>query len=120
MLSSFIGREGEAAEVQSLVLTNRLVTLTGAGGVGKTRLALKAAEAMLGEFPQGVYWVELASLSNPSLVAKAVLDVFRLNGQKIRSETDRLVDFLRTALYCSCWIIVSICSPVAPAWRRPC
>jgi predicted ATPase/DNA-binding SARP family transcriptional activator len=124
MLSSFIGREGEAAEVQCLVLTNRLVTLTGAGGVGKTRLALKATEALLGQFPQGVYWVDLAALSNPSLVAKAALDVFRLNGQNSRGETERLVDFLKNRslvlLLDNCEHLLAGCACLAETLLKTC
>ncbi len=62
-LTSFIGREKEIQQVLSLVSQSRLVTITGPGGVGKTRLAIQAAEALKPDFPDGVWWVELAALS---------------------------------------------------------
>ncbi len=71
-LTSFVGREPQMADVRRLVATTRLLTLTGVGGCGKTRLALQAAAELLEEFPDGVWLVELASLLDPSLVAQAV------------------------------------------------
>lgn len=67
-LSSFIGREHAQARVIELLAGNRLVTLVGAGGVGKTRLALAVAERTLGGYADGVWLVELASLADPRLV----------------------------------------------------
>ncbi len=70
-LTSFIGRHRELAEVKHLLASSRLLTLTGAGGCGKTRLALRAARDLLGEFPDGVRLVELAALADGALVAQA-------------------------------------------------
>lgn len=70
-LTSFIGREREQGEVRALLATARLVTLTGTGGVGKTRLALAVAAELVGENPEGVWLVELAPLADPALVAPA-------------------------------------------------
>jgi len=95
LVSSFIGRDAEFMQVRDLVQSHRLVTLIGAGGVGKTRLAFRVAEGLLDEFQQGVYWVELASLSNPDMLASAILDVFRLPEQDGCSEMDLLLNFLR-------------------------
>ncbi|HEX5699553.1 MAG TPA: hypothetical protein VFX77_02815, partial [Rubrobacter sp.] len=67
-LSSFVGREKELAEVKRLLKESRLLTLTGSGGCGKTRLALAAADELVGVFEGGVRLVELAPLSDPSLV----------------------------------------------------
>ena len=74
-LTSFVGREQELAEVVGLLGTTRLLTLTGPGGVGKTRLALQAAPALLAGFPDGAWLVELAPLTDPALVAQAVAAV---------------------------------------------
>jgi predicted ATPase/class 3 adenylate cyclase len=71
-LTSFIGREREIAEVKRLLATTRLLTLTGAGGCGKTRLALQAAADSLDEFPGGVWLVELAPISDPELAPQGV------------------------------------------------
>ncbi len=69
-VSSFVGREREVAEVVSLVRDRgaRLVTLSGPGGTGKTRLAIEAAAELVGDFAAGVYWVELAAVRDPTLV----------------------------------------------------
>ena len=74
-LTSFIGRENEQAEVIDLLVKNRLVTLTGAGGIGKTRLSIEVAREALSEFPDGVFFVALAPLpmGDPNLIARAVV-----------------------------------------------
>src|SRR5437867_10571971 len=71
-LTSFIGREREVAEVQRLLGTTRLLTLTGAGGVGKTRLALAAAASLAPSFPDGVRLVDLAPLADAALLPQAL------------------------------------------------
>ena len=71
--SSFVGRTAEVAALVARVLDgNRLVTLTGPGGSGKTRLAIEAAAELVGDFPAGVFWVELAPLRDPRLVTEAI------------------------------------------------
>src|SRR5262249_6242254 len=76
-ISSFIGREGELAEIARLLRTYRLVTVTGPGGTGKTRLALHAAAAELDQFLDGVWLVELAPLAEPQLVAETIAKVLQ-------------------------------------------
>src|SRR5258705_8561004 len=70
-LTSFVGREQEIAQLEELVTANRLVTLTGAGGAGKTRLAIEVASRLVDAFPDGVWLVELAALSDQHLVPQA-------------------------------------------------
>jgi predicted ATPase len=71
--SSFVGREREIAEVEALLREGaRLVTLTGPGGSGKTRLAIEAASELVGEFRNGVFWVALATLRDPELVLPTI------------------------------------------------
>ena len=74
-LTRFIGREKEIAEVKGLFSTTRLLTLTGSGGCGKTRLGLQVVADLLEEFPDGVWVVELASLSDPNLVIQETASV---------------------------------------------
>ena len=74
VLSSFVGRERELAELGGLLEDERLVTLTGAGGSGKTRLALQAASETLERFPDGAWWVELAPLAEAELVGATIGD----------------------------------------------
>ena len=71
-LSSFIGRKSELAEVPRLLRSSRLLTLTGAGGVGKTRLALEAAAALRDDFPQGLWFVDLAPLTDAVLLPRSI------------------------------------------------
>ena len=80
-LTSFIGREHEVSAVCQRVLDHRLVTLTGAGGVGKTRLALRAARELLAYFPDGIWWVDLAPLTDSTLVLQTVAACFGLSQQ---------------------------------------
>jgi non-specific serine/threonine protein kinase len=94
MVSRFIGREQELAEVKSLLSASRLVTLTGAGGSGKTRLALQVAGELLWNFRDGVWFVELAALSEPLLVTQAVASIFEVREQPGRALIDSLADFL--------------------------
>ena len=74
-LSSFIGREAELAAVRRLVARSRLVTLTGAGGAGKTRLGLRVAAQLLDGTRDGVWFADLAPLQDQDLVAVTVADV---------------------------------------------
>src|SRR5438132_13034423 len=78
-LTSFIGREGDVEDVKSRLAAGRLVTLTGVGGSGKTRLALQVARTVLGRYAHGVWLVELGALAEPSLVPQTVAAVFDLH-----------------------------------------
>lgn len=93
-LTSFVGRAAELAELRQLVSGNRLTTLTGAGGVGKTRLATQLAGQLAEEFDDGVWWVDLAPLANPDLVAVRVAHSLGLGDQPGRSPTDTLARFI--------------------------
>jgi predicted ATPase len=83
--TSFIGRESEAGEVQAAVKAHRLVTLTGVGGVGKTRLALEVAGRLVDEFPDGVWFFELAAVTDPTAVPDAVAAVLGITQQPGKS-----------------------------------
>ena len=73
--TSFIGRESEVAELQTTLKAHRLVTLTGVGGVGKTRLALEVAARLADEFPDGIWFFDLAAVADPAAVPDAVAAV---------------------------------------------
>ena len=83
--TSFIGRESEVGEVQAAVKAHRLVTLTGVGGVGKTRLALEVAARLADEFPDGVWFFELAAVTDPAAVPDAVAAVLGITQQPGKS-----------------------------------
>ena len=85
--TSFIGREKELVELKRLLARTRLLTLTGSGGCGKTRLCLQVAADSLERFPDGAWFVELAPLADPGLVPQTVATVLGLKeepGQSIR------------------------------------
>jgi predicted ATPase/DNA-binding SARP family transcriptional activator/Tfp pilus assembly protein PilF len=94
-LSSFIGRETELAELRRLLAGARLVTLTGAGGCGKSRLALQAAAGLVDDFADGVWLVELAPLADPALVPQAVAEALDLQTTNDRPARDHLLAYLR-------------------------
>ncbi len=94
-LSPFIGRVAELNEVRALVAKSRLVTLTGAGGSGKTRLALQSVAEFVDGSGEGVWFVELAPVSDPLNVAATVLDAMRIFLGNDRSATDELLHALR-------------------------
>jgi predicted ATPase/class 3 adenylate cyclase len=79
--TSLIGRESEVREIEAALRAHRLVTLTGVGGVGKTRLALEAAVRLTDEFPDGVWLFELAAVSDPAAVPDAVASVLGITQQ---------------------------------------
>lgn len=95
-LTSFVGREHELTEVRELLRHTRLLTLTGTGGVGKTRLALEAARTVTDEYPDGVWLVELAALTDPVVVPQAVATVLGVREQPGQAVADALGDGLGT------------------------
>jgi predicted ATPase/class 3 adenylate cyclase len=86
--TSFIGRESEVAEVQAAVKAHRLVTLTGVGGVGKTRLALEVAARLVDEYPDGVWFFELAAVTDPAAVPDGVAAVLGITQQPGKSVSE--------------------------------
>jgi len=92
--TSFIGRESEVAELQAAVKAHRLVTLTGVGGVGKTRLALEVAARRADEFPDGVWFFELAAVTDPAAVPDAVAAVLGITQQPGKTVTESVASAL--------------------------
>src|SRR5215210_2903961 len=123
-LTSFIGREREIAEVKRLLAQNRLLTLTGPGGCGKTRLALVVAADLLESFEDGAWWVELASLSDPDLVPQAVASALGVREAQDHPLTETLVEHLgRMKLLLvldNCEHLVEECAALADAILRAC
>ncbi|WP_145926685.1 ATP-binding protein [Amycolatopsis orientalis] len=93
--TSFVGRKKDVAEVKRLLSKARLVTLTGVGGVGKTRLALHTAADLRRAFPDGAWLVELADLSDAALLAHTVLEALGVRDDTGRDQADVLADHLR-------------------------
>jgi predicted ATPase/DNA-binding SARP family transcriptional activator len=93
-ITSFIGREKDVREVVKLVETNRLVTLVGPGGVGKTRLAIQSSNKLLSKFKNGVWWIELAPLMDEALVPQAVAQALAMHETPGKSLTEAVKSFL--------------------------
>ncbi|MEY2568885.1 MAG: hypothetical protein QOE35_3414 [Actinomycetota bacterium] len=90
-LTSFIGREAELDELRTLFREHRLVTLTGSGGAGKTRLAVQVGAELLADFPDGVWHVELAPITDPDLVATSVARAMGLQDEVNRTATETII-----------------------------
>ncbi|MFI7445808.1 ATP-binding protein [Nonomuraea indica] len=94
-LTSFVGRQREVAEVKRLIAKSRVVTLTGVGGVGKTRLALRVAAEVRRAFSDGVWLVEFATLDKAELLVQAMAEALEVRSRLSRPPIDVLVEHLR-------------------------
>ena len=123
-LTSFIGREREIGEVVALLDNHRLVTLTGPGGTGKTRLSLRVAEDVLAWFPNGVWFVELAELGDPELVPRKIAATLGLLESPQRSPLDQLKDYLHgrqlLIVLDNCDHLIAACASIAEALLQDC
>jgi predicted ATPase len=123
-LTTFVGREAESAEVAGLLAGTRLLTLTGAGGCGKTRLAVHVAAGLLGAYPAGVRFVDLAPLADAGLVAPTVLASLGARELRGRPPLAALTDYLgaRAALLVldNCEHLVAACAHLAETVLRAC
>lgn len=93
-LSSFVGRKRELSELRNVLARERLLTLTGTGGIGKTRLAMRLAQEASPAYQDGAVWVELTPVSEPELIAQAVARSIGVPEQRGRPLVDTLVDVL--------------------------
>ncbi len=123
-LTGFVGREGELREVKRLLSTTHLLTLTGAGGCGKTRLSLQVAADLLDTFPGGVWFVELAALTDPTTVPSALATAMGLRedpskplltgiGENLRNRTSLLI-------LDNCEHLVAACAEATDRLLRAC
>ncbi len=137
-LTSFVGREREIPEIKRLLTITRLLTLTGVGGSGKTRLALRVGADLLEQFPDGVWLVELSALADPALVPQSVAATLGLreNADTVgslgsifgrvreRLPLDRLIDYLQPKhlllILDNCEHLLSECARLANALLRTC
>ncbi|MFJ4878539.1 AfsR/SARP family transcriptional regulator [Streptomyces sp. NPDC088745] len=94
--TTFVGRESQLAALHDLLERSRLITLTGVGGVGKTRLALRVARQAAPAFADGVWLADLATLSEPALLDRAVADALGVRDQSARPAADAVAAHLRT------------------------
>jgi predicted ATPase/class 3 adenylate cyclase/Tfp pilus assembly protein PilF/DNA-binding XRE family transcriptional regulator len=122
--TSFIGRAREQTEVRALLGRSALVTLTGAGGCGKTRLALEVAAGLMPDYPDGVWLVELAALADPALVLQAVAKALGVREEPGRPLLATLAAHLQAKapllVLDNCEHLIGACAEVAVALMRAC
>ncbi len=116
-LSTFVGRERELAEGREMLAASPLVTLTGPGGVGKTRLALQIALVMLDDLPDGVWLAELGNVTEEGLVLQAVAEALKLTEEPGRPLVDTVLDHLHSRRLCivldNCEHVLGACAEIA-------
>jgi non-specific serine/threonine protein kinase len=123
-LTGLIGREADVREVQRRLASARLVTLTGTGGIGKTRLALHVAQEPGGRYPEGAWFVDLAALTEPALVPAAVAAALGIQEEPARPLKDTLVDWLASRALMlvldNCEHLLQPCAALAEALLSRC
>src|SRR6185503_10262227 len=123
-LTSFIGREKELDEIKKLVAANRIVTLTGSGGAGKTRLGLQVGSECLHQFSNGVWLAELAPVTDPALVPQTLLAIFNLREDSHRSPLEVLIDYLRAKtlllIIDNCEHLIEACAQISEDLLHAC
>jgi predicted ATPase/Flp pilus assembly protein TadD len=123
-ISSFIGRDRDVAELAELLETARLVTLTGPGGCGKTRLAIEAASASLPVRPDGIWFVDLAPVSDRELVLSVAANAMGVQESRAASADSALIDFLSLGrplvILDNCEHLIPTCAELAEKWLSAC
>ncbi len=121
-LTRFVGRDQELAEVSKLLTVSRMITLTGVGGTGKTRLALQSAADVSDQFDDGVWFVELAAIADPRLVDNAVATVLGVQEQPGQSLLETLGEVLRSKqallILDNCEHVIEACALLVEAMLR--
>lgn len=123
-LTAFIGRERAIGELRRLLAETHLLTVTGAGGSGKTRLSLEVAASLLDEFPDGVWLVECAPQADPTLVPQVLAATLGVREEAGRPLLETLVDLLRPKrvllLFDNCEHLIDACARLTDALLRGC
>ncbi len=123
-ITSFIGREKEVERIQQRLAGHRLVTLIGAGGIGKTRLSQQVATQLIGEYVNGVWLVELASVNDPALVPQTVSTVFGIQQGTNRALIETLIHVLRAKttllILDNCEHLLDACAGLADKLLKNC
>lgn len=123
-LTSFIGRGKEIDEIKKGIAAHRMVTLTGSGGAGKTRLSLQVGAECLHQFSDGVWFVELAPVADPMLLPQALLSIFHLREDTHRTPLEILLDYLRAKtlllMLDNCEHLIEACAEISEVLLRAC
>jgi predicted ATPase/DNA-binding SARP family transcriptional activator len=122
--TSFVGRERERYQLRELLATTRLLTLTGAGGSGKTRLALQLSWEELSLYPHGAWWIELAPIAYPELVIPAVAIALGVKEQGQHPLLERVIDYLKNRqlllILDNCEHLTDACAGLAATLLKAC
>ncbi len=123
-MTSFIGREKELAEIKQTLNEHRLVTLTGPGGAGKTRLGLQVGAECLNQFSDGVWLAELAPVTDPTLISQTLFSIFNLREDSHRSALEILIDHLRAKtlllVFDNCEHLIEACAQISESLLHAC
>jgi len=125
-LTSFIGREKEIVELNEALNAHRLVTLTGSGGTGKTRLSLRVAAEVMDAYPDGVWFVELAPVTDPALVPNTLANLLGLreSGETRQAIPDLICGYLHSRkallIFDNCEHLIEACAALADLLLRSC
>jgi class 3 adenylate cyclase len=114
-LTRFIGREAELVAIKELLTHTRLLTITGPGGTGKTRLSLQVARSLVPDYRHGVWFVELASLADGDLVPQTVASLWAVSANPFATLSQQLADYLRAK---ELLLILDNCEHLVPACAR--
>jgi non-specific serine/threonine protein kinase len=123
-LTTFIGRENEISAIKQRLWTTRLLTLSGPGGCGKTRLALRIAGDLLDAFSHGVWWIDLASLADPNLITPTIATALGLRAGASHASLEALIAYLRVKqtllILDNCEHLIEACAQVIHALLQTC
>jgi predicted ATPase/DNA-binding SARP family transcriptional activator len=125
-LTSFIGREKELEEIAKRLSESRFVTLTGAGGVGKTRLAIQVVAEIVNSFPDGIWFLDLAPLSDPELVPNTLTKLLGLreSGDPKLLATEMLINYFRSrtvlVIFDNCEHLIEVCAQLVHSLLTSC
>lgn len=123
-LTPFIGRAEQIAQLAQHLQSHRLLTLTGTGGVGKTRLAIEVATQVLADFADGVWFIDLTPLTDANAIPQRILDLWRVPEQPERSPLESLIAYLRAKaallILDNCEHLIAACAELAETLLRHC
>src|SRR5215204_2100171 len=123
-MTSFIGREKELAEIKQAISEHRLVTLTGSGGAGKSRLSLQVGTECLHQFSEGVWLAELAPVTDPALIPQTLFSIFNLRESSHRNALEILIDYLRSKTLLlvldNCEHLIEACAQISETLLQAC